>query len=85
MSDRSTRRLLTILSSTVFLLTGVGVSLAQQSTGTPGSPSATTTIDGKQLPPPPPKFGGVIKESAKDRSPGGRRASCRRRARPTCC
>ena len=24
-----------------------------QTTGTPGSPSATTTIDGKQLPPPP--------------------------------
>jgi arylsulfatase A-like enzyme len=29
-----------------------------------GSPSATTTIDGKQLPPPDPKFGGVIKENA---------------------
>jgi len=40
--------------------------MAQQITGVPGSPSATTTIDGKQLPPPPPKFGGVIKESAKD-------------------
>jgi hypothetical protein len=33
---------------------------AQQVTGTPGSPTATTTIDGKQLPPPDPKFGGVI-------------------------
>jgi arylsulfatase A-like enzyme len=39
---------------------------AQQINGTPGSPSATTTIDGKQLPPEPPKFGGVIKEDAKD-------------------
>src|SRR5450755_4704609 len=39
---------------------------AQQITGDPGSPTATTTIDGKQLPPPPPKFGGVINESAKD-------------------
>ena len=29
-----------------------------QATGVPGSPSATTSIDGKQLPPPPPKFGG---------------------------
>ena len=37
---------------------------AQQVNGTPGSPSATITIDGKQLPPPPPKFGGVIKELA---------------------
>ena len=42
---------------------------AQQITGTPGSPSATETIDGKQLPPPPLKFGGVIKESAKDSKP----------------
>jgi len=40
--------------------------VAQQTMGVPGSPSATTTIDGKQLPPPPPKFGGVIKEDAKD-------------------
>ena len=31
-----------------------------QTTGAPGSPSATTTIDGNYLPPPPPKFGGVI-------------------------
>jgi len=30
----------------------------------PGSPDATTTIDGKRLPPPDPKFGGVIKEGA---------------------
>src|SRR6266699_3619192 len=43
--------------------------MAQQINGTPGSPSATITIDGKQLPPPPPKFGGVIKESAKDSKP----------------
>ena len=33
-------------------------------TGTPGSPSATTTISGLQLPAPDPKFGGVIKEDA---------------------
>ena len=42
---------------------------AQQITGTPGSPSATTTINGEQLPAPPGKFGGVIKESAKDSKP----------------
>jgi len=40
-----------------------------QATGTPGSPSATTTIDGKQLPPPDPKFGGVINPSAVDSKP----------------
>jgi len=43
--------------------------LAQQITGTPGSPGATMTIDGKQLPPEPPKFGGEIKEDAKDSKP----------------
>jgi arylsulfatase len=44
----------------------VAPAAAQQVTGELGSPSATTTIDGKQLPPPPPKFGGMIKESATD-------------------
>jgi arylsulfatase A-like enzyme len=41
----------------------------QKVTGVLGSPSATTTLDGKQLPPLPPEFGGVIKESAKDSTP----------------
>src|SRR5207244_6282059 len=40
-----------------------------QTTGTSGSPDATTTIDGKQLPPPDPKFGGVIKDTAVDSKP----------------
>jgi hypothetical protein len=40
-----------------------------QTTGVPGSPSATTTIDGKYLPPPPPKFGGTINLGAKDSKP----------------
>ena len=35
-----------------------------QTTGTPGSPSATTTISGKQLPAPDPKFGGKITDDA---------------------
>jgi hypothetical protein len=35
-----------------------------QVTGDLGSPSATTTIPGNQLPAPDPKFGGVIKENA---------------------
>ena len=35
-----------------------------QTTGTPGSPSATTTVPNTQLPAPDPKFGGVIKEEA---------------------
>ena len=46
----------------VLLLVRFGT--AQQTTGTPGSPSATTTISGKQLPAPDPKFGGIIKDNA---------------------
>jgi arylsulfatase A-like enzyme len=42
---------------------------AQQVTGTLGSPSATMTIDGAQLPPPPVPFGGVIKETASGSTP----------------
>jgi arylsulfatase len=40
--------------------------MAQTVTGVPGSPSATISIDGKQLPPPNPNFGGVIKEKASE-------------------
>jgi arylsulfatase A-like enzyme len=47
----------------------VAAAHAQQITGVPGSPSATITLDGKQLPPPDPKFGGVIKERASESTP----------------
>jgi arylsulfatase A-like enzyme len=43
--------------------------LAVETTGVPGSPSATTTIDGRQLPAPDPKFGGVIKLDALQSKP----------------
>ncbi|MBP2646650.1 MAG: putative arylsulfatase [Gemmatimonadetes bacterium] len=42
---------------------------AQVVTGTPGSPSATTTINGAQIPTGQPPFGGVIKESARQSTP----------------
>jgi len=42
---------------------------AEQVTGTPGSPSATISISGSQLPPPDPKFGGVIQEGALQSKP----------------
>ncbi len=42
---------------------------AIQATGTSGSPSATTTISGKQLPAPDPKFGGVTKDNALQSKP----------------
>ena len=44
-------------------------SIAQQVTGELGSPSATTTLGGAQLPPPDPTFGGVIKEKASESKP----------------
>ena len=47
----------------------VAPAAAQHVTGVLGSPSATVTIDGKQIPPPPMPFGGVIKESALDSKP----------------
>ena len=50
-------------------LFAAGAANAQQINGVPGSPTATVTLDGKQLPPPPMKFGGVIKESAADSTP----------------
>ncbi len=43
--------------------------LAQQVTGELGSPGATTTISGQQLPSPPLPFGGVIKEKASESTP----------------
>jgi arylsulfatase len=43
--------------------------MAQQVSGELGSPNATTTIPGNQLPPPDPKFGGVIKEKASESTP----------------
>jgi len=48
------------------LLLSPALAAAQVTTGTPGLPGATTTIDGKQLPPPDPKFGGVIGQTASE-------------------
>ena len=58
---------------------------AQQVTGTPGSPSATTTIDGKYLPPPPPKFGGEIGLDAAQSKPYWPPTVVPPRERPTSC
>jgi len=51
-----------------FLLTAVAVQ-AQQTTGVPCSPSATTTADGRYLPNPPAPFGGVIDLNANGSKP----------------
>ena len=44
--------------------------LAQQTSGTPGSPTATTTIDGRYLPAPPQPFQGEIGLNAAQSKPG---------------
>jgi arylsulfatase A-like enzyme len=51
------------LAAAVLLLLSACAS-DRQTTGTPGSPDATTTISGRQLPPPDPKFGGKIEHDA---------------------
>jgi hypothetical protein len=55
-----------LLLAYVFLLPAAQ---AQQTTGTLGSPDATTTIDGRYLPPPPPPFHGVINLNAANSKP----------------
>jgi len=71
MSRRSTPVSHSIACGAALLLSAVAATaaLAQQVTGTPGSPSATTTISGKQLPAPAPAFGGVIKDDALQSTP----------------
>lgn len=63
----------TLVGVTAGLLLGaswsLGPAVAQQVTGTPGAPDATTTIDGRQLPAPDPKFGGVIRNDALQSKP----------------
>jgi len=60
---RIQRTLITVFfaSLAIFLCSSV---LAVETTGEPGSPGATTTISGKQLPAPDPAFGGTIKNDA---------------------
>ena len=58
-----------VFATAGFIAVSCVSALAQQITGVPGSPSATVTIDGKQLPPPAMPFGGVIKEKASESKP----------------
>jgi arylsulfatase A-like enzyme len=59
----------TILAFLVVLTLMTAPAFAQQITGVPGSPDATTTIDGRYLPNTPPVFGGKIGLRAKDSTP----------------
>jgi arylsulfatase A-like enzyme len=57
-----------LLAATALVVTP-DLGQAQQTNGTPGSPSATRTIDGRYLPAPPPKFGGTINLNADQSTP----------------
>jgi arylsulfatase A-like enzyme len=58
-----------ILAAILAVMLSLDPAAAQQTTGVPGSPSATATIDGRYLPNPPPEFGGEINLNAKDSQP----------------
>ena len=68
----------------VFLLTAL-MANAQQTTGVPGSPSATTTIDGRYVPNPAPPFAGVINLSARDSKPAWPSTVVPPKGAPNCC
>ena len=55
-----TRLVVAVAVSVIAIASTSSRGVGQQVTGVPGSPEATTTIDGKQLPPPDPPFGGVM-------------------------
>jgi len=61
-TDSHARTCIAVIAALTF---AGGPSFAQQiPTGTPGSPSTTTTIEGSQIPAPPQKFGGTIERDA---------------------
>jgi arylsulfatase len=76
-------------SSLVVLLLGFtalsGPAIAQVLTGELGSPGATTTITGKQIPPPPPPFGGEIRQKAAESKPWWAPRVVPPKGAPTCC
>jgi hypothetical protein len=65
-TDRLTR--LTLAAIVLALISAIPA-MAQQINGTPGAPSATTTIEGKYLPPSQPPFAGTINLDSKDSKP----------------
>jgi len=60
------KSVLSALSVSLLISVSAG---AQQINGVPGSPSATMTIEGAQLPAPPQKFGGHIEREATKSKP----------------
>ncbi len=62
-------RMIMLLVAVAGALAGSAPAMAQQITGVPGSPSATITINGEQIPAPPQKFGGKIERTTKGSKP----------------
>src|SRR5208283_4950620 len=58
-----------LAASMIIVMACAGLASAQQVTGVPGSPSATISIDGKQIPPLPQKFEGRIEVNAENSKP----------------
>jgi arylsulfatase A-like enzyme len=58
-----------LLAGAALVALGTVTAFAQQITGTPGSPSATTTIEGNQIPPPPQPFRGKIERNTAQSTP----------------
>ena len=58
-----------LVCAALFFTLGTMTGHAQQTTGAPGSPDATTTIDGRYLPSPPAPFGGEINPNALQSKP----------------
>lgn len=59
----------TLIFAAIFLGSACAAAGAQQTTGTPGSPDATTTVDGRYLPPPSQPFQGQINLNALQSKP----------------
>ena len=75
-----------ILTFVLAAMLAAATASAQQTTGTPGSPDATTTISGKQLP----RAGSAVWRRNQGRCLAveilvGAAASCLPKARPTSC
>src|SRR5262245_31173709 len=62
-------QVLTFVVLAAALAVAAGKAGAQEKSGALGSPSATTTISGEQLPPPPGKFGGKIGDTVQTSKP----------------
>jgi arylsulfatase len=58
-----------LVGASLLLSVGAVAALAQQTSGAPGAPDATTTIDGRYLPNPPPPFRGEINPNALQSKP----------------